>query len=418
MFFATENKRIKNMNDIKDIFTESNELGTEYFISSENGGYNLNGRPFLEDTATSRISTLSELFTEWFLFDSSHKKSIEQFLTEEKLNDVFSESEFMDLMCGNAYLDKELLFFIKMKLPFYISPDKLEHINSLHNKKAFLIPHTQTVVEKNQELVTQYLTNRKEQTKKRKEKYRATHREQIREYDRVYRAAHLERAKEREAQYRETHKEQRKQRDKRYYATNKEMIQKKQKEYYQRNKKLYLARRKEYYAAHTEECKKSCKEYYQKNKEKWKEYRSKEDTEKRKHTKKAYYEANKEECLQRNKKNYVANKEKYLAQQKLYYQEQKQKIEIAKTVCAAYVFLLNLKKTNKEQYSKLYTRQQNPLIGMFKTCIALQNNDIQLCPFCNENCTQKPEQCCNQKILSIPNAIIEIQSLANTLKQR
>lgn len=35
--------------------------------------------------------------------------------------------------------------------------------------------------------------------------------------------------------------------------------------------------------------------------------------------------------------------------------------ESAKTVCAAYVFLLNLRKTNKELYLQLYTKRQDYL---------------------------------------------------------
>lgn len=376
MFITTKSQRIKTMDDIKDIFYESAEPKIEIFTLSEDGNYNLNGRPFLEDSETSRISTLSELFTEWYLFDSSHEKNIPQFLVEEDLTDVFSETEFMDLICGDAYLDKELVYFVKMQIPFDIPLDKLKNINAQHTKEAYLIKHSENIIERTKEIIALRHATRKATIKQNKAKYRATHREQINEYDRMYRATHLERAKEREAQYRATHKEQIKQRDKRYHENNKEKIQKQQKEYYQKTRDQHLERRKKYYAEHKEQCKKAHKEYYQKNKEQRK------------------------------------------IKQRQYHAELKQKSEAAKTVCAAYVFLLNLRKTDKEQYVSLYTSQQKPLIGMLKTCPALQNMDKKMCPFYNDKSTQQPEQCCNQKVLELANAKTMLKILANTLKQK
>ena len=364
------------MDDIKNIFYESAESKTEIFTLSEDGNYNLNGRPFLEDSETSRIFTLSDVFKEWYLFDSSYEKDIQRFLSDEQLTDIFTESEFMDLLCGTAYLDEKLLKFIQPILPFYISLKKLEHINSQHPQKAYLIQPTESIIKKTEEILKQCATTRKATIKQNKAKYRATHREQINEYDRMYRATHLERAKEREAQYRATHKEQIKQRDKRYHERNKEKIRKQQKEYYEKTRNQHLERRKQYYAENKEQCKKANKEYYQKTKEQRK------------------------------------------IKQRQYHAELKQKSESAKTVCAAHVFLLNLRKTDHEQYTSLYPNQQKPLIGMLKTCPALQNMDKKMCPFYNDKSTQQPEQCCNQKVLELANAKTMLKILANTLKQK
>ena len=107
-----------------------------------------------------------------------------------------------------------------------------------------------------------------------------------------------------------------------------------------------------------------------------------------------------------------------MAQRKLYREELKQKAEAAQKICAAYVFLLNLKKTNKAKYSELYPGQRNPLVGMLKMCPALQSMDISKCPIYNLNCEQTLEQCCNQKVLNLPNAIGEMQIIANALSQQ
>ena len=96
----------------------------------------------------------------------------------------------------------------------------------------------------------------------------------------------------------------------------------------------------------------------------------------------------------------------------------RRKSELAKQICATYVFLVNLRKNNKKEYLNMYTENQRPLIPMLKTCTALQNMDINMCPLCNENCENKLEKCCNQKVLAIPNVMQELQTIANKLQQR
>ena len=406
------------MEEIQDIFTESSEYGTEFFAFTEDGTYNLNGRPFAPDSTIGRISTLSELFTEWYLFDSTREKDINQFLIDENLTDIFTESEFMDLICGNAYLDSEMIYFIKMKLPFFVSLSKMESMNRQHVQDAYLIQHTQNIIDKNTEIFTQYNSERKEKTKQRKARYRATHREQIQQYDRMYRATHREKIQKREALYRATHREQIQQRDKKYYEKNKEKLRELSKKYYEETKEQYLARRKRYYETHREQCKQYCREYYQVNKERWKKYRESQSKENTRDTKHKHYEKNKEKYQRQHKENYEKNKEKYLAQQKKHREKLKQKAQEAQTMCAAYVFLTELRKTNRELYLTLYTAQSNPLISMLKTCVALQNMDINMCPLCNKNCGNDLQESCNQKLLSIPNSVSEIKMIAQKLKQR
>ena len=149
------------------------------------------------------------------------------------------------------------------------------------------------------------------------------------------------------------------------------------------------------------------------------------DKERRKKNKAARYETQKK-AVSKNPEHYKQYKHAWYQanqaeqaekarQQHLKYKEQ---AESAKRVCAAFIFLLNLRKTNMKKYLELYTYQQKPLIHMLKLCPALQSMDINLCPFCNPESGQKAEECCNQKVLALPDAIGEIQMIANNLRQR
>ena len=363
------------MDDIKDIFSESTESKNEPFTFSEDGNYNLNCRPFVKSSISGRISTLPELFTEWYLFDSSHEKNIPQFLAEEGLTDVFTESEFMDLICGGAYLDYALIQFITLKIPFPIKITKIQKLNwdlSVQNKKAYLIKSKTNTTEKIHE------ATKENKTKKRKQ-------------------------------------------DAEYHKKNRERILKQHHEYYLANREHILERNRQWVLTHQEQYQKYHSQWCTENAEHLKEYHKKyraENATAVSERKKKCYNAKKEQYKRKNKANYETNKEKYLAQQKQYNAKLKQKAEMAKTVCAAYVFLLNLRKTDKEQYLKIYRKQANPLIGMLKTCVALQNMDKKQCPFCNSKCDQSAEQCCNQKVLSMDNAPTMLKILANILNQR
>lgn len=378
------------MDDIKYIFSEHTESQTESFTFSEDGNYNLNHRPLAESSITGCISTLSELFTEWYLFDSSHEKNIPQFLAEEGLTDVFTESEFMDLICGGAYLDDTLIQFITLKIPFPIKTKKIQKLNrdlSVQNEKAYLVKSKTTTIEKIHEITQE----KKAKKAKRNAEYHKKNRERILKQHHEYYLANREHILEKNKQWVLSHQEQYQKYHAQWCTENAEHLKEYHKKYRTENAVAVSERKKKCYNAKKEQ-------YLSRNK--------------------ANYEANKEKYLAHQKQHYEANKEKYLARQKQYYEEMKQKAESAKNMCAAYVFLLNLRKTDKEQYFKMYTEQAKPLTGMLKTCVALQNNDINLCPFCNSKSEQNAEQCCNQKVLSMDNATTMLKILANILNQR
>ena len=541
------------MDEIQDIFSDSSEYGAEKFSFTEDGSYNTNRRPFAKDSMIGRISTLSELFTEWYLFDSSHEKDIAQFLTEEQLTDIFTESEFMDLMCGLAYMDEELAELVSLKLPFSIGINKLKYLNfctSYTNPSARLIQGPEKIHDKIDTLSKLKSEAKADQKKQHDKTYRETHKETIKQkrreyyiqnrekiqetnklwilknhernsaYQQQYRRDHLEEFREYHRQYRKDNATAVSERKKKCYNAKKEQYQQRNKENYEKNKEKYLAQQKLYLKAKKQRAKKAltvCAAYVllsklkKKHKEKYLElyseqqdpltqmvrgcialqtmnldlcpwhdencgtspdqccnqmvldlprakkrlpkmaqmlarkreskqrndiyyqqWRAAHKEEKRKYDeqyrkdnaaavserKKKCYNAKKEQYKQKLKENYEKNKEKYLAQQKQRYAELKRKAETAKTICAMYVFLLNLRKTNRELYSTLYTAKSNPLIGMLKTCAALQNMDINMCPLCNENCGNDLHESCNQKALAIIDSINDIKTIAQNLKQR
>ena len=333
----------------------------------------------LRDNETNRISTLPELFLEWYLFDSSYEKNIPQFLKDEGLDDIFTEPEFMDLMCGSTYMDKDMIQLISLKIPFQISIPRIQSLNdtlSRQNPQAYIVSSPSNIHDKTSEVYQSVQREKQE-------------REQ--EHAKEYYAANQERIKKRHHEY---------------YERNKTTLREKQKIYEQENIEHHLSYQARYRAEHREEL----REYHRR-------YR-KDHADVVSMRKKKCYEAKKEQYQRKNRENYEKNKEKYLAQQKKHREKLKQKAQEAQTMCAAYVFLTELRKNNREQYLTLYTRQQNPLVDMVKMCLALQNMDINACPVCNHECDGKTQHCYNQKLLSIPNSVNEIKMIAQKLKQR
>lgn len=327
------------MNDLDDIFYENNK------INLDTCGMHVVYISHL-DSNCGRISSLSEIFLEWYLFDSSEPKDIKLFLAQEELTDIFTEQEFIDLIYGKAYLDNTLLQFIELKLLFFVSPDKIRALNKPKDTSAYLIKSSPNIIDKISKLSAQKQEQKKKNRRKHNHKYFLSHRE--------------------EALARITN----------WVKNNPERSKEAQKIYRQKN------------AAAISAGKKKC------------------------------YYAKQEQYKKRIKKNYEKNKERYLAQQKQYNQEMCHKSELAQQICAVYVFLLNLRKNNKKEYLTMYTENQRPLIPMLKTCAALQNMDINMCPLCNENCENELEKCCNQKVLALPNIMQELRIITNELKQK
>ena len=368
------------MQEITEIFLDSAIQNQSMYLGVDND--DLSVTYGAKDSVCSRILSLSEVFTEWYLFDFSHEKDIQTFLNEEQIDDIFTESEFIDLMCGDAFIDDDLIQFIAMKTPFRLTLNKLHAMNqyvSNTNNSAYMIYGKSNIKDKLCELFQSKKPNHKrhhttdpDHRRKTKHEYYLRNKEYIQKLKHEHYLKNQERIKQRSREYYAANKE----RVKAHFAETKEHRQKIIHEIYMRNRESYKARNQAYRAAHREEQNQYSKEYY------------------------------------------IAHREKQKQYQKEYYAKAKKNKAIAKTMCAAYLFLSKFKKENKAEYLKTYKKYHDPLHDMFKTCVALQNNDIKLCPFCNGDCKNTIDKCCNKKILSIPNATIEIQSIANTLKQK
>ena len=408
--------------EIDDIFAEYEDYGTVEvvrLVNTEESSMHLMTTPLM-DSECVRISSLSEVFLEWYLFDSNTTKSVATFLKNEGITDVFTEKQFMDVLCGDACLDDTLVEFVALKLPFPLTLDRLHYLNSREKKRHVIVIKSKfDLIDTIKELAAQQKQQAIEKEKEIQKKYREEHHDQIIEYDRkrykirrekvlaqkkIYYATNKEQIAEKGKIYRETHKEEIRERKKQYGITHKEEIAEHRKKYRENNKEKLREKSKKWALEHPEYYK--IRAQKPQRKKYMKEYHKK------------YAEENREAVQKQKKAWYEANKEKIAEQQREKHQQRKQQMEVAKKVCAAYVFLLNLRRTKKADFLQLYTAQANPLIGMIKTCPALQNMDINLCPFCNPNSEARIEQCCNQKALSLPNAMAEIQIIANELKQR
>ena len=382
------------MKDIKEIFSDTN--AQPFHINNDK----LNLIYADKGSVCNHVFSLSEVFTEWYLFDSSYQKNIQIFLASENLMDVFTESEFMDLMCGGAYLDDDLIQFIAMKLPFRITSERLHTLNqSVHaTNSAYIIKSKPSLADKISTIFQLKQQIKQEKKQERRKKIKEA-KQKIKHENRLKRQEHKRRVKHE------------------YYVQNKEYIQKIKREYYLKTQEHAKERSKKYYATHKE----SIKQYYENHKEqrqKWhREYyiAHKETVQKRN---KEYYAANKEKQGQYLKEYYISHQEEQKQYARKYYATAQENKAKAKTMCAAYIFFLKFKKENRDKYLEFYTKYHDPLHGMFKTCIALQNMDINMCPFYNAETDQSIDQCCNQKLLSVPNAINEIHTIANKLKQR
>lgn len=259
-------------NKISDIFTEYETTGISeviYNLNSKNPDMHIVNTHF-KDSVANRITTFSELFLEWYLFNSDQEKNIKTFLKTEKIDDIFTETEFMDLMCGKAYLDEILIVYVYEKLPFVISAPKLKRINNaIQNTvpNAYLINAPQNIVAKIQDLINQHNTQHRNNVKQAKKKYRENHREQIANYDKQYKQTHKEQINQRANEYNKAHPEHRRAKDKKYYESHREQRKAKDREYYAKNKEKVKQRVKEYYEKNKEKINQRAREQYAKSKQ-------------------------------------------------------------------------------------------------------------------------------------------------------
>lgn len=292
----------------------------------------------LGGTVASTVHTLADVFIEWFLFDSSAPKTIDEFLVAESLSDIFTPQQFMDIMSGVAHVDAAMCSVLPRILPFKISARRLAMMNNLIKGTTPCVPYNAGAINNRLKLIADTQKNKRKT-------YR--HKYYIENKSRV-----LEQIKA-------------------YYLEHRDKICL----YYKKWRSEHLAEQKEYHAT------------YRKNNAAIVSQRKK----KAYHKKKDVYNA-------RTRANYYANKDAILAQQRLYYQENKERIaqrqakkhqeymqdkELAMRICPTFKFLMDLKHNNIDLFLTRYKKQEFIATKAKKYCAALQSGDCTQCAVCN-----------------------------------
>lgn len=318
-------------------------------------------------TINAKIETLSELFTEWFLYDSTTANTLESFLVANELTELFSVEDFTDLICGTACLDDAVASLVLRLLPFHVSPERMKRINTdaLFSGAEMLVSSPETIKKITERLPSSELI-KKEYMRRYKREWNKANREYILAWVREYRKRPevKERIKEQAKIYREAHREQ---------------IRERQKEYYQRPEVQ-------------ERTKKRKKQYRIENRERFAEYRIK-----RRQNHPELYEREKEQA----RKFYYKNRRVILVQHCIKQQENRQNSRKAKTVCPTYLYLLQMRQDNRADYMKLFG-YRNPVNFALKTCPALQEMDPTKCAFCT-NAHDATTNCAMYNMVKLPD---------------
>lgn len=190
---------------------------------------------FFNSGISGKIQSLSELFIEWYLFDSSESKDISAFLKSEQIDDIFTPEQFMDLMCGNAFLDELLIDFIYEILPFRILKNKIDFLNYMASENdtcQYCIKVSDSIILAKQKEI---IVIKKEKAKLQFKKWVQENPERKKELQRIFKENNPQYFK----QYYDKNKEQISANDKEYREKNKDYLKDYLKEYYETNKDYY-----------------------------------------------------------------------------------------------------------------------------------------------------------------------------------
>lgn len=120
-------------NEYEEIFEQAQD-GYSVVTMDERGRYESNTA-----TESSKISTLGELFCEYYLNCPGDISSLDGFMKKEELDKIMSVDDYQKLICGDAYLPSDSLEYFRLKLPFPITGNKMHSLNAavrLNNKAA------------------------------------------------------------------------------------------------------------------------------------------------------------------------------------------------------------------------------------------------------------------------------------------
>ena len=426
------------------------------------------------DSISCKLNSLGDLFVEWYLFDSTSEKSIESFLLNEGLSDIFTPTQYMDLMCGNARIDDGIVSYILQKLPFPVSLEKLSKLNYQSIKKYTISIDTDLLRQKMAEIL-----ETKEQKKKLDaHEYYIKNREWILERNKKWREKNLDKVakyaeewEKRNPEYRRKYSVKRYQEQKdiwvRYYNENRERILARQRVYrelnsekiaqrinkWKENNAEYLRqwavenhkknrdkdneRSRKYYAEHKEKQKEYMKKWREAHPDYAKEYR-KNNREKIAEYSRNQYRKDPEKCKEKmreyRKKNPEKMREYYLRKvekngkpvagdlQKMNKRNQQYKADkqLAKQMCPVFQFLEYVRIKKSEQYLLYFSKSENVATKAKRDCVALQMGDNSLCPICagNMNLEQMCVACPVDRAFKLENACAEINKIVAMMKAR
>ncbi len=408
----------KSMYDCEDVFLDvMPDTGLGTVMACSDWVLDDDGRGaaclYIGEGVSSQISSLSELFLEWYLFDSNEKKNVSKFLKTENLEKVWTEKQFMDLMCGNAYLGDDIVEFLVAKLPFDITRDKIYRLNALAKRGAYEIKLSD--VGKN--YVVQYcsafrdatLVEKREKNRGYSKKYRDINRDEINARARQKRRDNGDevRAKQREYVNRPDVKPRVRAAQKKYRDANRDEINTRERARRAPIRDEINARERERRAANIEHCRElsraNAKRYAARHPEKIRE--------KQKRYSPKYYAEHKEEL--------AAYKHKYSQEHQTEIADKKRairkKTDEISDKCPTFMFIKLLKKANPITYAALYGKYQNPALPAIKQCEAVKHMDFSECPILHNVDMDEGgfvDKCALSQCMSVPDAFQQIRQIA------
>lgn len=396
-----------------DAMPDYNATNINYYYDLPEDSYGI----YIGANISSTINILGDIFKEWFLFDPQTPRSIEVFLQDEQLSNIFTENQFMDLMCGKAYLDDQLVSFVHKKLPFDIKESKLYRLN--HDamlKNAYcIIAHNKAMEDIAKQLQAkkqEYEKNCRIRERVYSQNYRDRNADKINARIREKRANSPEfREKERAYRQRPDVKKRNNISSKKYKQNNPEKVRASNKRYKTDHHDEILQKNRARYYNNHERCKqlarKNSKAYAQRHPDRVRE------TRKRCH---ANWVLNHKEQLAQYKHDYNQEHATEIAEKKRKIREQ---TKLLVTKCPVLAFIMKLKTENLALYLSLYTKNQNPAIPAIRKCPAVLEMDFEKCPILqNVNISDQEitDKCVLSKCMRIENANAQIHQIAQQIQ--
>lgn len=388
-----------------------------------------------------RIESLAELFLEWFLFDCSEPQSIQDFLVDNQITDLFAPDDFLAVIFGDAYLEDRLCELVCKILPFSVLHDTIFKLNYSASIGAKFMCCAEEGVNKHFELLKQekaqkdkeryhkYYENNKDKIMERHRKYYANNkskitermrqsyiinREKILEQQRVYYMQNRDEILARNKIYREVNKEKIVATQKLYYINHKSDIAEYKHAYREKNKERIAEYKREYREANKEKIAQKKKEYRLENIEKISQHKHEyylDNKDEILSKNKIYREANKEKIAQNKKEYRIKNREKLILQKKEHYQK---RLDEYMQKCPVAQFVEYIRQNNLAEFNMYYTARTRGA----SICLSLCKQGVKNCPLCANDLTdeQMRATCPVVSVFNLENAYERIRAFVKDIK--